>query len=309
MRIPDRVGRSVIATVPTLFILTGAAVLATGVRAQVADEPGAASVPAASPASSTATTRASREGSPTEELARARNLFAYGDYTAAADMLAELVLPGRLTAEEDLVEAHRMLGISYALTERRAEARRAFMALLYLAPDTRLDPFLTPPAVVEFFDAVAAEIGDKLDEVRAKRAQDRAREATIPTVTVVERTVRQRPWFTALVPLGYPQFERGDWGWGLWFLGAQGLGLLAVATTSVASLALVTSGELPAQDKPVYDALRVGNWLSAGALLAAYAGGVLESVLSYQPETLERERVREVPRDRVPALSVPAAKE
>ena len=245
-----------------------------------------------------------------EELVRARNLFTYGDYERATELLSELVLPGRLAKERDLIDAHRMLGISLYQNGKHGEARREFMALLYLAPDTRLDPFLTPPPVVEFFDGIREEIADKLVVVREKLERERAARSPTPTVTLHERTVRRHAWAGNFMPFGYAQFDRGAWGWGALFLGAQALGAVTAAGLYWGADALVDDAGFVAQDdRPVYDALRVAQWSAAAFTLAAYAAGVGEAVLSFTPESVESQQVREVPIDELPAELRPGAKE
>jgi len=252
-----------------------------------------------------------------QELARARNLFAYGDCRAAADVLSELVLPGRLVQEPELVDAHRMLGTCFFQLDNRGEARREFMALLYLAPDTRLDPFLTPPAVVEFFDAIRNEIADKLEAVRAKR--ERGGQKPRPMITVVERSARQYLWLGTLVPLGYPQFERGAWIWGSLFATTQVAGALATIACYWGTQALLTSGgrirveydpdgNIVQDNRPLYQAIKIANWSAAALTLLAYAAGVSEAIIDFRDETPVRETVRQVPLDQVPAAQ-PRAKE
>lgn len=257
--------------------------------------------------------------SPEAELARARNLFAYGDCRAAAEVLSELVLPGRLVKEPDLVDAHRMLGTCFFQIDNRNEARREFMALLYLAPDTRLDPFLTPPAVVEFFDAIRNEIADKLEAVRAKRERERGAQKPKPTVTVVERTAQRHSWYGVVMPLGYPQFERGAWILGSLFATVQAAGVLATVATFAASQALLTedgrirvsydaSGNVLQDQRGLYQALRIANWSAAGLTGLAYAAGVTEAIIDFRDETPVRETVRQVPLDQLPAAQ-PSSKE
>jgi len=245
-----------------------------------------------------------------EELARARNLFSYGDYEHAAETLAELVLPGRLAKEQDLVDAHRMLGIAFYQVGKKGEARREFMALLYLAPDTRLDPFLTPPPVVEFFDEIRASIADKLAAVREQKERERAAGRPTPTVTVVERRVRPHQWAGNFVPFGFPQFDRGEWVWGLLFLTTQATGAVSALGLYWGLDAIIDSdGFVGASDRALYDALRIAHWSATAFSLAAYGAGVGEAILSYQPETLEVEEVREVPVDELPAAARANGKE
>ncbi len=176
------------------------------------------------------------------EFKRARNLFEYGDYQAAVPVLEELVLPGRLEDEADIMATHRMLGVAYHQLGRLPEAEREFKSLLYLDPDAQLDPFLTPPDVVDFFDRVKADMHERLPQLRELRAREKAeadrkrQDATRPPSTepqtpvvsqpgtVTVRRVQVVPWWVVVLPLGIPQFLMGHW-----LRGAAVLGLSLLA--------------------------------------------------------------------------------
>lgn len=152
------------------------------------------------------------------EFKRARNLFEYGDYRAAIPLLEAMVLPGKLENEDDAAAAHRMLAVAYFQTGKKAEAAREFKSLLYLNPDAVLDPFLTPPDVVEYFDSVKADMADRLPQLREMREQEKkqrertkeeaeARAKPAPAVAqVLVRKVRVVPLLAFFVPGGVPQF-------------------------------------------------------------------------------------------------------
>ncbi len=112
-----------------------------------------------------AQTRGSAEG----QLVRARDRFDYGDYADAVRILRRLIDEGRLTSEQQLVEAHRLLGVSLYYMNDHEESRAAFVRLLSIEPDFRLDPFFHPPRLVEFFDAVRADNEALLAPLRDQR--------------------------------------------------------------------------------------------------------------------------------------------
>ncbi len=271
------------------------------------------------PAAKNELKRSDQAGVPLDDqakLQRARHFFAYGDYDKAIVLLEDLVLPGRLSTKQDLIDAQRMLGISAAMKGQDHEARRAFMDLLFLDPDVRLDAFLTPPRAVEFFESVASEMQSKLRELRAQKLQrQQKQQAKIKTQSIVERTIRQRSPWISLVPFGYPQFDRKSWGLGTLLLGLQSLSLGVVAVSAMADASLLDAdGFLPRQDLPTHQGLRWANWIAAGSGLLFYALGVSEAWMSFQPEELVSERRVQVPltkaadSDEDEAKKAPAAK-
>lgn len=236
------------------------------------------------------------QSSAEQDLERARNFFSYGDYKASSEILTELVLPGRLVVARDLVEAHRMLGISLFLLDQKSEARREFMALLYLDPDSKLDPFLTPPAVVEFFNTIYDGLEDKLQEVRVRKERDQQLRRQERKVLVLERTVRVHPWGETLVPFGYPQFRRGEMGRATIFLGSQALALATMAGSALwAGLLIEPAGSIRLQDVATYRTLRVVNWSAGGLTLALWAAGVAEAILAHRTTSDPEEQWLQVP--------------
>lgn len=87
-------------------------------------------------------------------LEAAINLYISGDSPAARNELMVLVLDPALANTPPQAEARVWLGeVLYAMGEVQA-AEDTFRAALALDPALRLDPFLHPPEVVAFFDAV-----------------------------------------------------------------------------------------------------------------------------------------------------------
>ena len=87
-----------------------------------------------------------------ERFAAAQAEFGYKNFENAAKLLHPLLHPHvQLTAEDDIVKARQMLGLAYFYLGDPNRSREEFIALLYLRPDSRLDPFLIPPPAVQFF--------------------------------------------------------------------------------------------------------------------------------------------------------------
>ncbi|MEW5853479.1 MAG: tetratricopeptide repeat protein [Myxococcota bacterium] len=269
---------------------------------------------------------------PSPEFRRAQSLFEYGDYVQAIPLLEELVLPGRLTDEKEVAAAHRMLGVSYYQVGRRQEAAREFKSLLYLNPDATMDPFLTPPEVVEFFESVKRDMGDRLTELRELRAKEKAareREAAARKAPPVEETpARQRvvvrkvrviPPPILWLPLGIPQFLMGHW----W----RGAGVLALQLLApIPSLGFLLAWQImlrianPAyspfggaglpQDHPLIPWIYVMAVLQYASLVlipAAWIVGVVDAHVLPSRETLENETSEEVPLPRPAPRPAPRA--
>ncbi|MDF1562632.1 MAG: tetratricopeptide repeat protein [Deltaproteobacteria bacterium] len=173
---------------------------------------------------------ASAAGDP--QLKRAQDRFQYGDYADAVQQVSRLLEQNRLTSDESLVEAHRILGLAYYYLDRKEEARSALVSLLSVDPDFKLDPFFYPPKVVEFFDQVKAENETLLAPIREQKARIeaerfRAEQARLRLLEeerkrreeaaerlqpseVVERVEENHPYLLNWLPFGVGQFQNGD---------------------------------------------------------------------------------------------------
>ncbi len=200
---------------------------------------------------------ASLPASAAAALVRATAAYEYGDMLQVVEATRPVV-EGTLRARpEQRAQALRLLGIGLYLTNRPLGAENAFSQLLRLDPEARLDPTITRPEVVAFFETI--------------RQQHRARE-------------RSSQWFgwNFLPPVG--QFQNGDH--------AKAWILLGVETASLATFA--TTGLL-LRDRCKPDGtcgaggswgqtakqMRTLNWISAGVLAASYIYGVIDGIHNF----------------------------
>jgi tetratricopeptide (TPR) repeat protein len=163
-----------------------------------------------------------------QELRRAKNEYAYGNYATAVESLRSLLYPMRLTSDEQVIEARKYLALSYYLLERYDEVGEEFAKLLLLEPDYQLDPFTVAPPVIDMFEQVRLKLKPELDVIRQLRSDTKLE--TPPKAGVereIERTITERSDFMTFMPFGAGQIQNGDLGWGLLF-GVTEVALLAV---------------------------------------------------------------------------------
>ena len=190
-------------------------------------------------------------------LVRAEAAYAYGDMVQvveAARPVAEGTLPCTV---EQRARALRFLGIGLFLTNRTLGAENAFAELLRVDPTARLDPTITRPEVVAFFENI--------------RHQRRAR----------EQASHHFIW-NLLPPVG--QFQNGHTVKG-WIVGGVEFASLATMVSS----ALISYSWHNADNTYGKDGshnsdervLRVVEWASAGVLAATYLYGVIDGIVHY----------------------------
>ena len=257
---------------------------------------------------------------PSRRFEEGKIAFARGQYRRAIDILRPLIHPEvLLESESDLVLAHRMLAVGLLFENQPGAAREEFRQLLELRPESRFDPLLDPPFIVDFFNGV---LRDQQAEIkRLEQLRDRSSKMAPPPGAGPLVAVRNPP-FVSFVPFGAGQFQNGERGKGWAFLAAEG-GLAAISVGAfVANFALYgihprrgcnapatspnasPSGCPPeAIDHGDEDMSRNLTRLQVGSgvlFFAAAVWGVVDAVRGYRPISFEK--VGERPRASDPGL-------
>jgi hypothetical protein len=201
-------------------------------------------------------------------LDRASAAYDYGDMTQVVDA-TRLIVDGALFATPgQRLEALRLLGIGLYLTGRPTGAESYFFELLRSNRRARLDPTITRPEVVAFFEDVRRR--------HAAEIQDAAR----------VRSRRSMVW-NFVPPIG--QFKNGDRGRGFVILGLE---VASLATALTTRLVLGNwrrdHDEFPGHADAART-LRTLNQVSVGVLAAAWLVGVADAFLrsDREPDSLE----------------------
>jgi tetratricopeptide (TPR) repeat protein len=245
------------------------------------------------------------------DLKRARDRFEFGAYADAAGTLNRFLATDPKLTEDEAVDAYRMLGISEFQLGDQPQARTAFVNLLSHDPDYALDPFLVPPAVVEFFDRVKREYEPTLAPLRERKrvlreqarlaedarrrllAEEQAR--TGPPTKVVR--VQERLYLFNWMPLGAGQFQNGDRAKGVAIaagevvFGAVNIGALLFHNQIAQDRTRSCISGQPGCSNPPYsdsDRALLGRvdavkYISAGLFWALYAYGVWDAHRHFVP--------------------------
>jgi hypothetical protein len=248
---------------------------------------------------------------PPADLKRAKDRFEFGQYADAAGTLRRFLATDPQLTDDEAVEAYRMLGIAEYQLGDQAQARTAFVNLLSRDPDYALDPFLVPPAIVEFFDRVKRENEPALAPLRERRrmlreqqrladeakrrllAEEQAR-AGPPTKVV---RVQERLYLFNWMPLGAGQFQNGERAKGT----AIAAGQITAALVNIGAILFhnqlaqdrsrtCISGQPGCSQPPYSDSDRAllgrvdaVKYVSAGLFWALYAYGVWDAHRHFVP--------------------------
>jgi tetratricopeptide (TPR) repeat protein len=245
------------------------------------------------------------------ELKRAKDRFEFGAYADAAGTLRQMLAADPDLTDDEAIDAYRMLGISEYHLGDLPHARAAFVNLLSYDPDYGLDPFLVPPAIVEFFDRVKKEHEPALaplrDRKRSLREQQRLADEARRRLLAEEQAragpptklvrVQERLYLFNWMPLGAGQFQNGDRAKGTAIAAGQIVAGLVNVTAIVMHNQLAEdrtrtciSGQ-PGCSRPPYsdsDRTLLGRveavkYVSAGLFWALYAYGVWDAHQNFVP--------------------------
>jgi hypothetical protein len=243
---------------------------------------------------------------PTAEFNRGKAAYERAEYSRAIEVLRPLLYPElRLETEGQVVEAHRMLGISHLFEKQTDLAAQEFRKLLQMRPDYRFDALLDPPQVVDFFNGVLREYEGELAQIEARRKQadleERQRREAYERAkngpTVIERHMVRNSFTVNFIPFGAGQFQNGQRRKGYAFLISES----TLAAVSVGAFA-TNFGVYGFRPKTPCTPQQMGpctpdltnqhrselltrvQVVSGGLFFAVAAWGIADAILNFKPE-------------------------
>ena len=236
------------------------------------------------------------------------------NYTKAARGLESLVGGAVPRAANPVVrlESRKYLGATYLFLGKKEAAREQFRSLLEEDPEYAIDSVAFPEAVVQTFQEVQEEVAaeralqDALDAARQQRERSQEVDDLIrqqQRIAALEELARSETvekvnsrWIAAL-PFGIGQFQNEDRKLGIMFAVTESAFLAASIATFIGHNSLRDENPAPSEierAQRVERALRIGNWVSVGALLSFYIAGTVEAEVRFKP-VIRTTRKRELP--------------
>jgi hypothetical protein len=238
------------------------------------------------------------------------------EYGNVVDVVHPLLYPSiELPSEDAVVEAHKLLALSYFFMKKENEAEQEVTSLLALRPSYELDQFLEAPVAVRFFQGVRKRQEERLSELRRRQQEEEERrrredekrraEAKAKADRVfIERQVIVRSRLVAMLPFGIGQFQNGHKGAGI-----------ALATTQLAfgaaSLGLwiginqrYSTGEVPVRERALGELL-VGLQIGTGvAFWASVIAGIIDAQVRFKPKSVIEREIHAPQKDKKTTVSV-----
>ena len=244
----------------------------------------------------------------------ARRSYDKQSYAKAARGLESLVggVVPRAANPVVRLEARKYLGATYLFLGKKDAAREQFRLLLEEDPDYDIDPVAFPEAVVQTFQEVQKEVSaerarrDALELARKKRERSEEVEDLIrqqQRIEALEKLASEQTiekvnsrWIAA-IPFGAGQFQNENRKLGIMFATTESAFLAASIATFIGHNSLRDENPGPNEidrARRVEKALRIGNWVSVGALLSFAIAGVVEAEVRFRP-VIRSSRPRELP--------------
>lgn len=244
----------------------------------------------------------------------ARRSYDKQSYSKAARGLESLVggVVPRAVNPVVRLEARKYLGATYLFLGKKEAAREQFRLLLEEDPDYDIDPVAFPGAVVQTFQELQEEVSAErarraaLERARKKRERSEEVEDLIrqqQRIEALEKLAREQTiekvnsrWIAA-IPFGAGQFQNENRKLGIMFATTESAFLAASIATFIGHNSLRDENPGPSEidrARRVEKALRIGNWVSVGALLSFAIAGVVEAEVRFRP-VIRSSRPRELP--------------
>jgi hypothetical protein len=231
---------------------------------------------------------------PSDVLVKAQRAYQRGKYETTIKLVEPLLYPQlRLSRRKEVLQAHKLLGISHVFVKNNRAAEKEFLTILSMEPNYRFDSFVDPVVAVELFDAVKkrnAEILKRIVEREKKEAELRKQAEARRLAELRQKEADNRPkqkvaynrYWLNFVPFGAGQFQNGHRTKGYALLGLQ-----AAATAS--SMTLFTwrlaEGKVPSDQADRARNMEIAQVVCGGVFFAAVLYGVIDAMIYYQPET------------------------
>jgi len=236
---------------------------------------------------------------PTEQFDRAKLAYDRNEYARVIALVRPLLYPSiQLSSQEQVIEAHRLLGIASFKTHDEAEAEKEFSILLNSNPDFHLDRLVDGAEVAQFVDRMRQNMEDELRRVKelerqreeeVKKRRGREEEERRKHPIYVDREVRliEHPFAVNFLPFGAGQFQNGEVRKGYALLVSESV--LAVTSLSIwlVEQELYPNGRASIQrnSQGVATTLQVARLSTGFGFYALWAVGAYDAIKHWVPMT------------------------
>ncbi len=218
---------------------------------------------------------------PVNELSRARDSFRAGGLEKAEIILNGLLYPkSRLSAKNEIAQAHLLLGAVHFEHEDFARARREFEEALSIERSLTLDPILFSKESVIFFDDIKERVNarEEAERQQADLARERLRiQGILKDMVVLEK----RSYWVNFIPFGAGQFQNGQRKKGVAFLAFQ-VALGGASAGLYGYQVIKYGGGVPPESVSSVNRIRATQIATGALFWGAVAWGIADSLIHYE---------------------------
>ncbi|HUQ04416.1 MAG TPA: hypothetical protein VM261_18075 [Kofleriaceae bacterium] len=226
---------------------------------------------------------------PADEMNTARDAFRRRDWQAAMPVLSSLLYPTpRLSSEEDLYEAHLLLGMCAFESSDRLTATREFEEAIALQLKRKLGTGVFPDDAIALYEERRAALEEKyrLDAEKRELALEREKYRRLIEAMVV---VEKRDYYVNFIPFGAGQFQNKQTTKGVIFASAQGVtGALSAGIWMYLVGSYGLSGKVPNEDANDVRFLQQVEIGSGAVFLGLAAWGIVDALVNYKPTVVRK---------------------
>ncbi len=224
------------------------------------------------------------DATPDTDFARAKENFRSGQFPEVINLISGLLYPppAKLKTENDLAEAHLLLGVAYYQTGNQTAAADQFEQALLLDFTLSIEPPLFSSEASDFFAREKAQFEKErgTEEELARKAAEAARlRLILDNMLISER----RLFYANFIPFGVGQFQNGHRGKGILFLTSEIAFVGASAGLFTYQLLRYPANKVPADEVDQARTIQVLQVSSGVIGIGLMIAGVLDAWYHYKP--------------------------
>ncbi len=240
-------------------------------------------------ASILAATEKTADATPENDFTVAKENFRAGQFPQVINLISGLLYPppAKLKTENDLAEAHLLLGVAYFQVGNHSAAADQFEEALLLDFTLTIEPPLFSSEASDFFarEKIQFEKERGTEEELARKAAEAARlRLILDNMLISER----RLFYANFIPFGVGQFQNGHRGKGILFLASEVAFVGASAGLFTYQLLRYPNGKVPAQEVSQARTIQVLQVTSGVIGIGLMIAGILDAWYYYKPEVLRK---------------------
>lgn len=182
-----------------------------------------------------------------------------------------------LENEVQFVNYYHMLGVCYFKLNEIKKAEKELTELLFISPDFNLDPFTSPPPLLELFKLLKNNVNKKSNELQTIKEKAKEKEPIGNKVNIYSNT----SVLFSFMPFGIPQLETNNTTKGIILATTQATFLTGNIAFYWWKKSLLNSDN-SVLNKTEFNTAQILQFVSFGVFAGIYIYGVIDALVNHQ---------------------------